>query len=106
MGCKQGTGGNFGTLKITGSPPTMAVDWCAIGPGTGSPIVTTIDGMNESVVWFFSGGKLSGFDGETGATLYDGNDSVGTIEKYQTPIVAKGRLFIATTDAVYAFTVK
>lgn len=106
MGCKPGTGGNFGTLKITGSPPTMAVDWCAIGAGTGSPIVTSTDGMMESVVWFFTGGRLFGFDGESGATLYAGMDSVGTIDKYQTPIVAKGRLFVATTDAVYAFTVK
>jgi hypothetical protein len=106
MGCKQGTEGNFGVLKLTGSPPTMAVDWCADGTGTGSPIVTSTDGMQESVVWLFSGGRLFGFDGETGATLYAGMESVGTIDKYQTPIVAKGRLFIAATGTVYAFTVK
>ena len=44
--------------------------------------------MMESVVWFFTGGRLFGFDGESGATLYAGMDSIGTIDKYQTPIVA------------------
>jgi hypothetical protein len=84
----------------------MAVSWCAGGNGTGSPIVTSVDGMTDSVVWYFAGGRLFGVNGETGMPVYSGTESIGTIDKYQTPIVAKGRMFIATTNAVAAFTVQ
>jgi hypothetical protein len=106
MGCTAGAG-NYGTLKFTpGSPPTMSVAWCSDGNGTGSPIVTSPDGMTDSVVWYFAGGRLAAFDGESGARLYVAPESLGYIDKYQTPIVAEGRLFIAATDAVHAFTLK
>jgi hypothetical protein len=104
--CMSGMG-NFAALKVTaGSPPKLSMAWCAEGNGTGSPIVTSPDGMTDSVVWYFTGGKLVGVNGETGMTLFRDPQSVGFIDKYQTPIVAKGRLFVAGTDAVYAFTVK
>jgi len=103
MGCKTGSG-NYGALKLTaGSPPTMAVAWCSEGNGTGSPIVTSPDGMTDSVVWYFTGGRLMGVNGETGETVYRAADSLGYIDKYQTPIVAKGRLFVAASDTVHAF---
>lgn len=106
MECKSGAG-NYGTLKVTpGSPPTMAVEWCSEGNGTGSPIVTSPDGMTDSIVWYFAGGKLKGVNGETGTEIFSDPVSVGTIDKFQTPIVAKGRMFIASTNAVHAFTVK
>jgi hypothetical protein len=106
MGCKTGEG-NYGALKITaGAPPSMALAWCAVGNGTGQAIVTSPDGMTDSVVWYFAGGRLYGFNGETGMPLYMGLDSIGMIDKYQAPIVSNGRMYIATTDAVLAFTVK
>lgn len=104
--CMTGMG-NYAALKVTpGSPPKLSMAWCAEGNGTGSPIVTSPDGMTDSVVWYFTGGKLTGVNGENGMTLFRDAQSVGFIDKYQTPIVAKGRLFVAGTDAVYAFSVK
>ncbi|HKP60259.1 MAG TPA: hypothetical protein VJV78_26220 [Polyangiales bacterium] len=105
-GCKTGAG-LYGALKIVaGAPPTMAVAWCAEGNGTGSVIATSPDGMTDSVVWYFAGGRLMGWNGQTGASVYSAAESIGTIDKYQTPIVAKGRLFIAASNAVHAFTLK
>jgi hypothetical protein len=104
--CMSGMG-NFAALKVdAGAPPKLSMAWCAEGNGTGSPIVTSTDGMADSVVWYFAGGKLIGVNGETGQTVFREPESVGFIDKYQTPIVAKGRLFVAGTDAVYAYTVK
>lgn len=104
--CASGRG-NYGALKITaGSPPQMSLAWCAEGNGTGSPVVTSPDGMTDSVVWFFTGGRLVGLDGETGMALFRDTESVGYIDKYQTPIIAEGKLYVAASDAVYAFTVK
>lgn len=104
--CASGMG-NFAALKVTaGAPPKLAMGWCTEGNGSGSPIVTSPDGMTDSVVWFFAGGKLMGVNGETGMSIFRDSESVGYIDKYQTPIVAKGRLFVAATDAVYSFTVK
>lgn len=101
MGCGSGSG-NLGAIKVEkGAPPTMSVAWCAGGPGTGSPIVTTRDGSAESVVWYTATGKLYGFNGETGMPVYT-SESLGTVNKFQTPIVAKGRLFIATSDQLVA----
>jgi hypothetical protein len=106
MSTVPGTG-NFAALRVTpGTPPKLALAWCAEGNGTGSPIVTSPDGMTDSVVWFFAGGRLNGVNGESGMTLFRESMSVGTVDKYQTPIVAKGRLFVAASDAVYAYTLK
>jgi outer membrane protein assembly factor BamB len=106
MMCASGMG-NFAALKITaGAPPKLSMGWCTEGYGTGSPIVTSTDGMTDSIVWFFTGGKLVGVNGENGTSVYRAAEDVGFIDKYQTPIVAKGRLFVAGTDAVYAFTLK
>jgi hypothetical protein len=108
-GCASGRG-NLGALKVTaGSPPTMSVAWCAGSSGTGSPIATTTDGSAESIVWWLAGGKLLGFNGEDGMPVYDGGgamDGTGTIAKFQTPIVAKGRIFVASNNALVAYTVK
>jgi hypothetical protein len=109
QGCGTGSG-YLGALKVVkGAPPTMSVAWCAGGSSTGSPIVTTTDGMAESVVWLVANGKLLGFNGETGAPIFTGGatgDAVGTVSKFQTPIVAKGRLFIAASNQLVAYTLK
>ncbi|MET0384801.1 MAG: hypothetical protein ABW321_02525, partial [Polyangiales bacterium] len=108
QGCGGGTSGYLGALKIgAGSPPTFEVAWCAGGTGVGSPIVTTTDGTNDSIVWYMARGSLLGFNGDTGEEVFAGGgsgDSFGTIAKFQTPIVAKGRIFLATRDGVIAYT--
>jgi hypothetical protein len=106
MGCKTGTG-SYGALKLTpGAPPTMAVAWCSDGNGTESPIVTSADGMTDSVVWYFTGGRLIGVDGESGMQLFRAAEPLPYIDKFQTPIVAKGRLFVTSSNALHAFTVR
>lgn len=107
-GCASGSG-FLGALKIDGSqtPPKMNVAWCAGADSTASPISTTTDGTHESIVWYMANGKLFGFNGESGAPVYTGggaNDGIGYPNKFQTPIVAKGRIFIASENNLLAFT--
>jgi hypothetical protein len=105
-GCGSGSG-YLGALKIdTSGPPKMSVAWCAGNSGTANLISTTTDGTNESIVWYMSGGKLLGFNGENGMPVYTGggaSDGVGSPDKFQTPIVAKGRIFVAAGNSVLAF---
>ncbi len=53
------------------NPPTPTVVWCApmSSPTTG-PIATTTDGQADAIVWYMSGGRLMGVDGDTGASIY------------------------------------
>lgn len=108
-GCGSGSG-YVGALKINPSgPPRMDVAWCAGDNSTSSTIATTTDGMSDSIVWYMAGRKLFGFNGETGETVFDGggaNDSIGSPNKFQTPIVAKGRIFIASDSSLLAFTLQ
>jgi hypothetical protein len=109
QGCGTGSG-YLGALKVEkGAPPTLSVAWCAGGSSTGSPIVTTTDGTAESVVWLIANGKVLGFNGETGAPIYTGGgtgDAVASVSKFQTPMVAKGRLFVAASNQLVAYTLK
>ncbi len=105
--CTGGTSGALSTLKIVpGSPPTLAGSWCAAG-GNGSPMVTTTDGTNDAIVW--SPGAetddlLHGFDGDTGAVIFNGGGvKVPNMRRYNTPIAAKGRIFVAADNTVVAF---
>jgi hypothetical protein len=50
-----------------------------------------------------------GFDGDTGAQVFDGGgpgDAMASTSKFVTPIVASGRIFVATDSAVHAFTMQ
>ena len=107
----MGTGCPSGSGKITAvrvgatSPPTLDVAWCAGSGGDGSPIVTTTDGSAESIVWYVAGDrKLHGFNGETGAVVFDGgSDAMTAFNKFQTPIAAKGKLFVAAGSELIAY---
>ena len=97
-------------IKVGVSPYSLSTAWCGNeGNGEGSPIVTTTDGHADAVVWAIGAEgdtKLHGFDGETGAVIYDGGpDTFSPTARYQTPIVAKGRIFWAANQEVVAFTV-
>jgi hypothetical protein len=105
-GCAMGMG-YLGAIKVAGTPPSMTLAWCAGGNGASSPMVTTTDGMNESVVWYMAGGRLLGFNGETGAAVFTGggtSDALGSFASFQTPIAAKGRIFVAAANQLLAFT--
>jgi hypothetical protein len=105
--CTSGGGGDLTTIKIVpGSPPTIAGSWCATQGGTGSPIVTTTDGTSNAIVWSVgaeNSEQLHGFDGDTGATIYT-SGAIPGVHRYNSPIAAKGRLFVAGDGGVVAFT--
>jgi hypothetical protein len=111
VGC-PGIPGNLVALKIGAtSPPTISVAWCADNGGKGSPISTSIDGTSQPIVWSVGAemtNRLQGFNGETGQLIFAGGgpaEQMGSVHRYQTPIVANGRIFVAGDTALYAFTV-
>jgi hypothetical protein len=97
-------------LVKNSSPPEFSTAWCAESHGYGSPIVTTTDGISEPIVWVPSAGttnRLFGWDGDTGAVVYGGGgaaDEMTTLTRWVSPVLAKGRFYIAAQGKVYAFT--
>jgi outer membrane protein assembly factor BamB len=93
------------------SPPGIVIAWAVNQGGQGSPFVTSSDGNNDIVVWgigCYGDQRLRGFDGNTGALIFDGggiNELMSGTERYNTGIAAHGRIYIATDNKVYAFTV-
>jgi outer membrane protein assembly factor BamB len=50
--------------------------------------------------------KLHGLDGVTGASVFGGGaatDTMSAVQKFETPIVANGRIFVAANNQMYAF---
>jgi hypothetical protein len=107
-------------FRITATnPPTIVSDWSATRTdgGCGSPFVTTTDGSSNPIVWVVGTAgwgiegdqRLHGYDGETGAVVYAGGGSSelipGTHSYSTTGIAARGRIYIAGDNKVYAFTV-
>jgi hypothetical protein len=110
VGCPAG---NLTGVKITAtSPPKVVPGYCADQHGYGSPMVTTIDGHSEAVVWAVGSentNRLYGFDGDTGAVIFAGGgagDAMTYVRRYVTPIAAKGKLYVAGDDRIYAFVTK
>lgn len=95
------------------SPPTMVSAWRVSQGGRGSAFVTSTDGSNNVVVWGIGAGsgsdqRLHGFDGDTGAVVFNGggaNELMAATHNYQTAIAARGRIFVATDRKIYAFSV-
>lgn len=107
--CPTGQSGDLTAVRITATtPPTVVTAWCANQHGLGSPMVTTTDGSAEAIVWSVGAEgdeRLHGFDGDTGQVVYAGGgagDALGSVRRYQTPILAKGRIFVAADGAVRA----
>jgi len=110
IGCPRGQAASLTAFKISAtSPPTVRVAWCADQHGAGSPIATTIDGRSDAIVWSVGAegdNRLRGFDGDTGQVVFDGGgseDVMSFVRRFQTPIVAKGRIFVAGDSELYAF---
>jgi hypothetical protein len=99
-------------FKITPtSPPTIATGWTASSTGRTSPFVTSTDGINNPIVWAYGNGtnqRLFGFNGETGAVIFAGggaNDTISGTRTFNTGMAARGRIYIAADNKVYAFSV-
>ena len=107
-GRSGGRSGGLTAVRITsGAPPRVATAWCAPLDGRGSPMVTTTDGQSEAVVWAVGAegdGRLHGFDGDTGAVVSSGAGGEPlAVRRFQTPILAGGRIYVAVDGGVRAF---
>jgi hypothetical protein len=107
----RGTGHSLATFRITAtSPPTIDFPvWSVPGNECGSPFVTSTDGTNNMIVWVVGSGgdqRLHGYDGDTGAVIHADNDFISGTHSYSTTgIAARGRIYVAGDNKVYAFTV-
>jgi hypothetical protein len=98
--------------KITAtSPPTIVFAWSASQTGQGSPWVTTTDGTNNAIVWVVGAQgdqRLHGYNGDTGAVVYAGggaNELMTGTRKWNSGMVARGSIYVANDNRVYAFRV-
>jgi hypothetical protein len=98
--------------KITATnPPAILPAWSISQTGKGSPWVTTTNGINNAIVWVVGAEgdqRLHGYNGDTGAVVYAGgglNELMANTRKWNTGIVARGRIYFAASNKVYAFTV-
>ena len=107
-------------FRITAAnPPAIDIpggwDVTRASGGCGSPFVTSTDGNNNMIVWVVgtedhqTGGdqRLHGYDGDTGAVVYGGggpNELMAGTHYYSTTgIAARGRIYVAGDNKVYAF---
>jgi len=92
-----------------GNPPTITSAWSVTQSGRGSPFVTSIDGINNVIVWVAGAEgdqRLHGYDGDTGAIVFAGggpNELMTGTRRFNTGIVARGRIYYAADNRVYAF---
>jgi outer membrane protein assembly factor BamB len=111
--CSPGANGLVALRISAGSPPSVATAWCASVSGKGSPIATTTGGGLESMIWIAGApigvaegdNRLHGVNAETGEPIFT-SAKLGAIARWNAPIVAKGRIYIAGVGAAYAFTVR
>jgi hypothetical protein len=103
---------NLYALRIgASSPPTITTAWTESVNGSGSPFVTSTDGTNYSVVWWIGSEgdqRLHGFNGDTGATVFNGggaSELMANTRRFNTGIVARGHIYVANDNKVYAFVV-
>ena len=99
-------------FRITATnPPTITTGWSVTQSGRGSPFVTSTDGATNAIVWVVGSEgdqRLHGYNGDTGAVVYSGggpNELMTKTRKFNTGIVARGRIYLASDNQVYAFTV-
>ncbi len=107
VGCPNMTTGAFTAIKVSAaSPPKLSIAWCAGAGALTTPAVSMTDtaGTN-SVLWYGgSDGHLHGLNGDTGASVRADTTTMGATRQHQAPIIANGRIFLATDNRVYAFT--
>jgi hypothetical protein len=93
------------------SPPTIVPAWSMSQTGLGSAWVTSTDGTNNVIVWVAGGGgdqRLHAYNGDTGAVIYPGGgptEMMAGTRKWNSGIVARGSIYVANDNKVYAFRV-
>lgn len=103
---------SIGALRINPTnPPTITNSWSVTQSGRGSPFVTSTDGTNNTIVWSVGSEgsqRLNGYNGDTGAVVYAGggaNELMTGTRRFNTGIAARGRIYLASDNRVYAFQV-
>lgn len=101
---------NLYALRIGATrPPTITNVWTAAENGRGSPFVTSTDGTNNFIVWGIGSEddqRLHAFDADTGTNIFAGggvNELMTGTRRFNTAIVARGRIYVANDSKVYAF---
>lgn len=109
--CPSGqSGGIVGVSLTAADPPQMATAWCTPSFGKGAPVFTTSGDGADPLVWFIGtegNDQLHAVNADTGEVVFDGGGSankMGNVRRYETPMIAKGRVFVAGDGAIYAFT--
>ena len=101
--CPNGGNGNMAAVKlVAGSPPTAVAAWCAQEGDQSLPITSMTDATGANAIVWNMGAQLYAYDAETGTELFSGG-SLSGVRYFNTPIIAKGRLYLAGDDRVYAF---
>jgi outer membrane protein assembly factor BamB len=100
--------GTLTAFRITATnPPTIANGWTISSSGRTAPFVTSVDGTSSAIVWAAgSDGRLRGYNGDTGAVIFNGggaNELMSGIRSFNTGIAARGRIYYAADNRVYAF---
>jgi outer membrane protein assembly factor BamB len=103
--------GTLTAFKITATnPPTIATGWSVASSGRTAPFVTSTDGSTQAIVWASgSDGRLRGYNGDDGALIYNGGGASDLMSvsprSFNTGIAARGRIYLAADNKVYAFSV-
>ena len=109
--CPAGTPAGGGKVIMSvlvppGAPPAPRIEWCApLSGAVTSPVVTTTDGKAEAIVWYMNNGKLTGLDGDTGASIYASADTCPGVRQWTSPIAVKGRIIAGADGRLCAWTV-
>ena len=106
----RANGSTLSAFRISPTnPPNITVAWNVTQAGRGSPFVTSTDGINKVIVWVVGAEgdqRLHGYDADTGAVIYGGggaNELMAGTHRFSTGIAARGRIYVANDNKVYAF---
>ena len=100
-------GAGLTVLRIKAHPPRLSIAWCAALDGGGAPIVTTLADGSNPIVWVTGAegdNLLHGFNGDTGAVVFDGGGAtLAGLRHFGTILAANGRLYVAGDGRIYSF---
>jgi hypothetical protein len=102
VSCSNNGTGNFVAMTITAGP-TLNAAWCGTVTGLSVPISSMSAPGQDAIVWTISSDSLFAYDGETGAVIASPN-GIGAHSYFQTPLIAKGRVYVAGHNQLFAFT--
>jgi hypothetical protein len=102
--CTNGATGNLAALTVQAGPK-LAPSWCAAAGDLGVPSTSMSAPGKDAIVWATGASQLHAYDAETGASLFTGKtaDAITANSYFNTPIIAKGRVWVATHTQLSSF---